>query len=153
WPELVVEKKRNLMRSSMAAEINMLSHRLNQLSEGNRRTRDFTLNSLTGALVEFVARLPIYRTYVEGNDARSIEPRDRQYIESTLRAARRASRELDRTIYDFLSAILLLENPSDDSRELVRKLQQVTGPVTAKAIEDTAFYVYHRLISLNEVGG
>ncbi|MCU1280601.1 MAG: malto-oligosyltrehalose synthase, partial [bacterium] len=57
------------------------------------------------------------------------------------------------SIYDFLRSILLLEDPTDESREFVRKLQQVTGPVTAKAIEDTAFYVYNRLVSLNEVGG
>ena len=153
WSELINEKKRVLMRSSMASEINMLSHRLNRLSEGNRRTRDFTLNALTGALVDYVARLPIYRTYVEGYDAASVDERDRQYIESTIRAAKRSSRELNRTIYDFLRSILLLENPTDESREFVRKLQQVTGPVTAKAIEDTAFYVYNRLVSLNEVGG
>jgi (1->4)-alpha-D-glucan 1-alpha-D-glucosylmutase len=153
WADLVIEKKRVLMRSSMASEINMLSHRLNRLSEGNRRTRDFTLNALTGALGDFVARLPIYRTYVEGNDATSVEKRDRDYIESTIRAAKRGSRELNRTIYDFVRAVLLLEEPTDDSREFVRKLQQVTGPVTAKAIEDTAFYVYNRLLALNEVGG
>ncbi|HEX8951491.1 MAG TPA: malto-oligosyltrehalose synthase, partial [Polyangia bacterium] len=153
WSELVIEKKRVLMRSSMASEINMLAFRLNRLSEGNRRTRDFTLNALRGALVDYVARLPIYRTYVEGNDAASVEERDRQYIEATIRAAKRASRDLNRTIYDFLRSVLLLENPTEESREFVRKLQQVTGPVTAKAIEDTAFYVYNRLVSLNEVGG
>jgi (1->4)-alpha-D-glucan 1-alpha-D-glucosylmutase len=153
WNDLIIEKKRVLMRSSMASEMNMLSYRLNRLSESNRRTRDFTLNALTGALVDFVARLPIYRTYVEGNDGSSVEQRDRQYIESTIRAAKRASRELNRSIYDFLRSILLLEHPTDESREFVRKLQQVTGPVTAKAIEDTAFYVYNRLVSLNEVGG
>ena len=153
WLDLVDEKKRILMRSSMSSEINMLSHRLNRLSESNRRTRDFTLNALKGALVDYVARLPIYRTYVEGNDAATIEQRDRQYIEATVRAAKRASRELNPTIYDFLRSILLLENPTDESREFVRKLQQVTGPVTAKATEDTAFYIYNRLVSLNEVGG
>ena len=104
--------------------------------------------------IDYVARLPIYRTYVEGNDAASIDAaRPRQYIESTIRGAKRASRELNRTIYDFLRSVLLLEDPTDESREFVRKLQQVTGPVTAKAIEDTAFYLYNRLVSLNEVGG
>ena len=153
WSELIIDKKRMLMRSSMASEINMLAFRLNRLSEGNRRTRDFTLNALRSALVDYVARLPIYRTYVEGNDASSVDERDRQYIESTIRAAKRGSRELNRTIYDFLRSVLLLEDATDESREFVRKLQQVTGPVTAKAIEDTAFYVYNRLVSLNEVGG
>ena len=153
WSELVVQKKRTLMRSSMASEINMLGRRLNQLSEGNRRTRDFTLSALTAALTDYVARLPIYRTYVEGGEAASIEERDRQYIEATIRAAKRGSREINRSLYDFLRSLLLLEDPTPESLEFVRKLQQVTGPVTAKAIEDTAFYVYHRLVSLNEVGG
>ncbi|MDB4966363.1 MAG: malto-oligosyltrehalose synthase [Myxococcales bacterium] len=153
WQDLVVDRKRRLMRSSMASEISMLSHRLNRLSESNRRTRDFTLSALTSALSDFVARMPIYRTYVEGKDAASIEQRDRQYIESTIRAAKRSSRELNRSLYDFLRSILLLENPTEESLEFVRKLQQVTGPVTAKAIEDTAFYVYNRLVALNEVGG
>ena len=153
WTAMVYEKKRALMRSSMASEINMLSHRLNRLSESNRRTRDFTLNALTGAVVEYVARLPIYRTYVEGNDPASVDERDRAYIESTIRGAKRASRELNRSIYDWLRAVLLLEHATDESREFVRKLQQVSGPVTAKAIEDTAFYLYNRLLSLNEVGG
>jgi (1->4)-alpha-D-glucan 1-alpha-D-glucosylmutase len=154
FAELVYDKKRALMRSTMASEVNVLAHRLNRLSEANRRTRDFTLQALGHALVEYVARLPIYRTYVEGSDGGElVEARDRQYIETTVRAAQRASRELDRTLYDFLRSVLLLEDPTPESLEFVRKLQQVTGPVTAKAIEDTAFYVYHRLIALNEVGG
>jgi (1->4)-alpha-D-glucan 1-alpha-D-glucosylmutase len=153
FAKLVYEKKKVLMRSSMASEVNVLGHRLNRLSEGNRRTRDFTLNALTQALTEYVARLPIYRTYVEGNDAASIEQRDRQYIEATIRVAKRASRELNRSIYDYLRSILLLDSPTPESLEFVRKLQQVSGPVTAKAIEDTAFYIYNRLVSLNEVGG
>ncbi len=97
---------------------------------------------------------PIYRTYVEGDDAATIEQRDRQYIEATVRAAKRASRELNR---DDLRLLALdpaaRESRPTSPREFVRKLQQVTGPVTAKAIEDTAFYIYNRLVSLNEVGG
>ncbi len=153
FAQLVYEKKKVLMRSSMASEVNVLGNRLNRLSEGNRRTRDFTLNALTKALSEYVARLPIYRTYVEGNDGASIEQRDRQYIEATIRAAKRGSRDLNRSIYDYLRSILLLEDPTPESLEFVRKLQQVSGPVTAKAIEDTSFYIYQRLVSLNEVGG
>jgi (1->4)-alpha-D-glucan 1-alpha-D-glucosylmutase len=150
--ELVYANKKALMRSSMASEMNVLSHRLNRLSEGNRRTRDFTLNALGQALTEYVARLPIYRTYVEGTGSASIEARDRQYIDHTLAGAKRAAKELSRTIFDFLRDVLLLKDPTPDSVEFVRKLQQVTGSVTAKSIEDTAFYVYNRLASLNEVG-
>jgi (1->4)-alpha-D-glucan 1-alpha-D-glucosylmutase len=153
WSQLIYRMKRDLMRASMASEINMLSRRLNRLSESNRRTRDFTLNTLSAALVEYVARLPIYRTYVEGTRADELEERDRKVIEATLKAARRSSRALDPTLFDFLGDLLLLRNPTAESIEFVRKLQQLTGPITAKAIEDTAFYRYLTLVSLNEVGG
>jgi (1->4)-alpha-D-glucan 1-alpha-D-glucosylmutase len=151
WDDLVYETKRALMRGSMASELNMLGHRLNRLSEANRRTRDFTGSALTAALVEYVARLPVYRTYIASGA--ELDPRDERCIESTIRAARRGLRELNPSIFDFLRSLLLLERPSVDGLEFVRKLQQVTGPVTAKAIEDTACYVYARLVSLNEVGG
>jgi (1->4)-alpha-D-glucan 1-alpha-D-glucosylmutase len=152
WSELVYSAKRALVRSAMASEMNVLAHQLNRLSEANRRTRDFTLNALSNALTEYVARLPIYRTYVEGASEDAIETRDRQYIERTVYSAKRASKELNRSIFDFLRDVLLLRHPTPDSLEFVRKLQQVTPPVTAKAIEDTAFYRFHRLLSLNDVG-
>jgi (1->4)-alpha-D-glucan 1-alpha-D-glucosylmutase len=152
FDELILACKLTLMRTSMASELNLLSHRLNRLSETDRRTRDFTLDALSAALVEYIAHLPVYRTYVETTDEASIDPRDRRTIEHTLDAARAAARELEPSIFDFLRDLLLCRRPTPEAIELVRKLQQVSGPVTAKAIEDTAFYRYHRLISLNEVG-
>jgi (1->4)-alpha-D-glucan 1-alpha-D-glucosylmutase len=157
FEELVYEAKKLIMATSMASEINMLAHRLNRISETNRRTRDFTLYALSEALVEYIACLPIYRTYIDGHD---IDPRDREYVERTVARARRRARALNPSIFGFLREILLLHhapNANDvqrrDHLEFVRKLQQVTGPVTAKAVEDTAFYRYNRLVALNEVGG
>jgi len=105
-----------------------------------------------------VACLPIYRTYVEGGTAADVDARDRRTIESTIALAARRTPSLNSTLFDFVRDILLLVHPSAESSpaevlELVRKLQQVTGPVTAKSVEDTAFYRYNRLVSLNEVGG
>jgi (1->4)-alpha-D-glucan 1-alpha-D-glucosylmutase len=156
---LVYEKKKMLMASSMASELNVLAHRLNRISEGDRRTRDFTLAALGGALEEYVANLPIYRTYVEGSEPADVDERDRQYIETTLARAQRRSLNLNPSLFRFLRDILLLRHHADRPLiergaliEFVRKLQQVTGAITAKAIEDTAFYVYQRLVSLDEVG-
>jgi (1->4)-alpha-D-glucan 1-alpha-D-glucosylmutase len=158
FDEVGYEKKRVITSSSMAGEINMLAHRLNRISETNRRTRDFTLNELRRALVEFVSHFPVYRTYVTPQG--EVDERDRRYVEATLARARRRSPTTDPSIYDFLRDVLLLRFPgglSDAEKaewlEFTLKLQQVTGPVTAKALEDTAFYVYGRLVSLNEVGG
>ena len=157
---LTYQKKKQIMSSSMASEINMLAARLNRISETNRRTRDFTLNELTRALVEFIACFPIYRTYIRGPDAASVDARDRQYIEQTIARAKRRAPTTNASVYDFLREVMLLRYPDTLSAaeramwlEFTLKLQQTTGPVTAKAVEDTAFYNYHRLIALNEVGG
>ncbi|HEX8909721.1 MAG TPA: malto-oligosyltrehalose synthase [Anaeromyxobacteraceae bacterium] len=156
--DIAYQKKRLITSSSMASEINMLAQRLNRISETNRRTRDFTLNELRRALVEFISNFPVYRTYVTPQG--EVDERDRQYVLATLQRARRRSPVTDPSIYDFLRDVLLLRYPDGlvaaerrEWLEFTLKLQQVTGPVTAKALEDTAFYVYDRLVSLNEVGG
>jgi len=156
--DVVAEKKRLVMSSSMASEVNMLAHRLNRISETNRRTRDFTLNELTRALVEVVAQFPVYRTYVDGRG--KVDDRDRALVEQAIVRARRRSLVVDPSIYDFIREVVLQRYPEELSEaerrewlEFTLKLQQVTGPVTAKAVEDTAFYTYARLVSLNEVGG
>jgi (1->4)-alpha-D-glucan 1-alpha-D-glucosylmutase len=156
--DVVQRAKRLITSSSMASEINMLAHRLNRISETNRRTRDFTLNELRRAIVEFIANFPVYRTYVTPQG--EIDERDRRYVETTLARARRRSLVTDPSIFDFLRDVLLLRYPESLSAaeraewlEFTLKAQQVTGPVMAKALEDTAFYVYNRLVSLGEVGG
>jgi (1->4)-alpha-D-glucan 1-alpha-D-glucosylmutase len=160
FPAITYARKKLIMSSSMASEINMLASRLNRISETNRRTRDFTLNELTRAITEFIACFPVYRTYIRGPDAQSVDARDRQQIEQTIARAKRKSRTTNASIYEFLRDVMLLRYPETLSTaeramwlEFALKLQQVTGPVTAKAVEDTAFYNYHRLIALNEVGG
>ncbi len=157
YPELVYEKKKLIMLVSMSAEINTLAHYLNRLSEKNRHTRDFTLNSLREAITEVTACFPVYRTYV--NYCGVIE-RDRHYIEQAISRAMRKTPALSTTIFDFLKNILLLQYPEGFEEadkmawlDFVLKFQQVTGPVMAKGVEDTVFYVYNRLVSLNEVGG
>jgi (1->4)-alpha-D-glucan 1-alpha-D-glucosylmutase len=153
----VYDKKRLIMRVSLASEIQMLGHRLDQLSEGHRRTRDFTLVSLIEALREVIAAFPVYRTYVRDFD---VHPADRAVIDHAIRVARRRTPTTNVTVYDFVRDTLLLrELPGTDEAyrqaqlEFVMKFQQVTGPVVAKAVEDTVFYTFNRLVSLNEVGG
>lgn len=155
--DLVRRNKRLIMKTAMVSEINVLSHRLSSLSERSRRTRDFTLNSLRRALVETVSAFPIYRTYVDGW---SLDERDRAYVEHAIAMARIGDDELIGQTFDFVRSILAMEpvlgNGEDARRDhlaFVMKLQQVTGPVMAKGLEDTTFYAYNRLVSLNEVGG
>jgi (1->4)-alpha-D-glucan 1-alpha-D-glucosylmutase len=155
--EIVYENKKLIMQVSMSSEVNTLGHYLNRISEKNRHTRDFTLNSLTHAIVEVIAYFPVYRTYTNSD---SVTDRDRQYTEQSLAKAKRKNPAISESIFDFLRDVLLLRYPEDcgedDRREwldFVMKFQQITGPVMAKAVEDTTFYIYNRLVSLNEVGG
>jgi (1->4)-alpha-D-glucan 1-alpha-D-glucosylmutase len=159
YRELVNSRKKMIMLISLASEINALSHRLDDISERNRHYRDFTLNGLTFAMREVIACLSVYRTYTnEGNG--EVSERDHRYIDAAVAEAKRRNPRTARAIFDFIGDTLTLKNLGkfrDEDRQavvdFVLKFQQLTGPVMAKGVEDTAFYVYHRLISLNEVGG
>jgi (1->4)-alpha-D-glucan 1-alpha-D-glucosylmutase len=153
------ECKRLITKTALASELNVLAHALNRLSEGDRRARDFTLESLRGALREVVACFPIYRTYVSAAGAAET---DRQMIELALARARRRNPAMEPSVFDFLRESLLppLSTPAETDEfnhrkrlQFAMKFQQYTGPVQAKGVEDTAFYRYNVLLSLNEVGG
>lgn len=157
FSEIVYETKKLVMQSCMSGEINTLGYRLNTLSEVNRHTRDFTLNSLVKALVEVVAFFPVYRTYAR---SREVAERDRRYVEYAVGRAKRRNPATDPSVFDFVKEVLLLGpeggdggKASGERLDFVMRFQQLTGPVMAKGAEDTAFYVFHRLVSLNEVGG
>ena len=136
----------------------MLGHRLNILSERNRHYRDFTLNSLSQAMREIIASFPVYRSYVNAREE-GVSERDRRFIEQAVRDAKRRNPARPAAVYDFVRDLLLKkadyipDNERAEHMEFVARFQQVTSPVTAKGIEDTALYIYNRLVSLNEVGG
>jgi (1->4)-alpha-D-glucan 1-alpha-D-glucosylmutase len=158
YDQRVGSAKKMTMLVSMASEINALAHRLDRIAERNRRCRDFTLNSLTFALREVIACLPVYRTYITGPGA--VSPRDRSVVELAVEEAKRRNPRTAETVFDFVRDAVLLggleDFPEADRPRLVEwalTFQQLTGPVVAKSVEDTVFYTYNRLVSLNEVGG
>ncbi|HXE81334.1 MAG TPA: malto-oligosyltrehalose synthase, partial [Vicinamibacterales bacterium] len=158
YREIVYRGKQLILRVSMASELNVLAHRLNRFSERNRHYRDFTLNSLGYAIREIIACFPVYRTYVNEREL-DVSERDRAYIEAAVREAKRRDPTRPSSVYHFIRDLLLKradyipESERDEQLQFVGKFQQVTSPVTAKGIEDTALYIYNRLVSLNEVGG
>jgi (1->4)-alpha-D-glucan 1-alpha-D-glucosylmutase len=158
FAEIAYGKKRLILRSSLASELNALTHQLDRLARLDRRSRDFTLNGLRQGLREVIACFPVYRTYV----TREPQPTDTRHVLEAVRKARKRDPSSGREIYDFIRDTLLLRGaPSGRGgdeyvalqRQFAGKFQQVTSPVTAKGVEDTSFYVYNRLTSLNEVGG
>jgi (1->4)-alpha-D-glucan 1-alpha-D-glucosylmutase len=158
YRDLENSSKKMIMLVSLSSEINALSHQLERIAKRNRRYRDFTLNSLTFAIREVIACLPVYRTYISGPGA--IAQRDEAYVQTATARAERRNPRTAVAIFDFIRDTLLLRNieefREEDRAKLISfamKFQQMTGPVMAKGVEDTAFYVYNRLVSLNEVGG
>ena len=155
---LVYAKKRLVMRLSLANDVNVLGTMFDRLSEKNRWYRDFTLDALTLAVRETIACFPVYRTYLAPD--RPISDDDRTVIERAVAAAKRRNPALEESVFNFLRDILLFrfpENLDEEARaehvHFVLKFQQTTGPIMAKGLEDTAFYIYNRLAALNEVGG
>jgi (1->4)-alpha-D-glucan 1-alpha-D-glucosylmutase len=156
FADIAYASKKQVLHETMSGDINSLAHQLNQFSENNRHFRDFTLYSLISTIKEVIACFPVYRTYITGDQP--VSRHDRQYIEGATRDAKRRMRGVTSVVFDFLQRLLLKETGSSTREEceertrFIGKFQQLTGPVTAKAIEDTAFYVYNRFVSLNEVG-
>jgi (1->4)-alpha-D-glucan 1-alpha-D-glucosylmutase len=157
FQEVCLAKKKLVMQVAMSSEINMLGFYLNRISEQSRHTRDFTLNSLSKSIVDVIAHFPVYRTYI--NSFEISEP-DRQHIEAAITRAKRHNPAISASVFDFIRDVLLLRFPDNTSAEqkqswldFVKRFQQITGPIMAKGVEDSAFYVYNRLVSLNEVGG
>lgn len=154
FDEVLYASKLRIMGVNLASEMNVLARRFHSLAVADWRTRDFTLRGMLGALEEVIAAFPVYRTYVS---ARGAGPDDRRYIDWAVALAKKRWRPGDTTILDFIHQVLLAEVPgragSPDVLRTAMQFQQVTGPVMAKAFEDTAFYRYFRLLALNEVGG
>ena len=156
--EFAYRSKQLILRMSMASELQVLAHGLNRFSERNRHFRDFTLNLLVYAMREIIASFPVYRTYVNGREP-DVSAHDRRYIEYAVSEAKRRNPRHPGVVFDFIRGLLLkkADDISEEERgehlKFVGKFQQVTSPVTAKGIEDTALYIYNRLVSLNEVGG
>ena len=172
WPfaDIVYRGKKLIARASLASELNVLAHALNRISESNRRSRDFTLDSLRGVLQEVVSCFPVYRTYI---DRRGWTPADRDRIEQAVALAMLRNPTIPSSQFDFFREVVLPRRLSPDGGfderrdgyaavdeagyearlDFSMKLQQFTAPVQAKGVEDTAFYRYNLLVALNEVGG
>jgi (1->4)-alpha-D-glucan 1-alpha-D-glucosylmutase len=158
FEEITYQSKKQVMDLELASELRVLANEYNRLTETSWQTRDYTLVGLRQALREVVASFPVYRTYVDDEGA---SPEDYRDLEWAIAHARRRSYRPDESVFDFIFQLLTTDIVKERSsslragevRRLAMKFEQYTGPVMAKGVEDTAFYRYNRLISLNEVGG
>jgi len=146
----LLQSKRDVLSSLLASEATLLSRSLERLAELDRRWRDLTWRSLHEAVVEVMAAFGAYRSYVQPDGSRTAE--DETLINRAVAAAIRRNPTHGRGAYQFLRSLLLLETELPGAAQFALRFQQTTGPVTAKSLEDTAFYRYTRNLAENEVG-
>ncbi len=158
FADLIYAKKKLTMEISLRSEVTALGRILDDLSEMHRDFRDYTTNMLTSAVREVMACFPVYRTYA--TEEGKLSAADEKNVLRAILAARRRNPSMEKAMFDFLRAVLLLRLPeglTSEQREahirFVMKFQQCSGPVMAKGLEDTSFYIFNRLAALNEVGG
>ncbi|HXI13248.1 MAG TPA: malto-oligosyltrehalose synthase [Thermoanaerobaculia bacterium] len=157
YGQISYERKRRVIQELFPGEIRRLSKRLLEIASHDRHARDFTPGEILDALIDVTASLQVYRTYIRDS---TVSLRDRHYLEEAFKVADLNRRHpIDRRVSEFVRRVLLLEVPSyaagrkAEWLDFVMRWQQFTGRVMAKGVEDTSFYIYNRLISLNEVGG
>jgi (1->4)-alpha-D-glucan 1-alpha-D-glucosylmutase len=155
YEDVIYDKKKQAIEQLFYGEMRALGSHLAALAVADRNARDFSPNELSIALLEVTACMPVYRTYVR---EAPVTDADRAFIDHAVAEARRRATNVDVRLFDFIENVLLLEPPTyieserDKWLEFVMRWQQFTGRVMAKGVEDTAFYNYYRLLSLNEVG-
>ncbi len=150
--------KRRVLETLLTSEFTVLARLLTRIANGHYSTRDYSADILRQVLELYVIHFPVYRTYIAGGGPTT---HDRALIEQTIARARAEWFAADDGIFDFLRDVMTLDllkpgrppHGAPRVRRFALKLQQFTGPLMAKSLEDTAFYRYHRLLALNEVGG
>lgn len=152
-PHLVARaSKFKMMNDELATDVERLTDLFVAVCEDLPRYRDFTRPELRHALRETLASMPVYRTYADSRRG-AVSDQDVATVMAAVEDARMRRRDLDPEIFDLLSTVLLLRVRGDEEEALAMRFQQTSGPVMAKGVEDTFFYIYNRLTALNEVGG
>ena len=151
YSEVVRAAKTQIMTDELGPEVDRLTRLLHSICEGHRQQRDRTRREVQEALKAVLTGFPVYRTYVSPDRAR--RGSDERFVAEAVRAAKDMAPQSDADLIGFIGELLLLEHPGGAETEFAQTFPQLSAPVMAKGAEDTAFYRYNRLVSLNEVGG
>jgi (1->4)-alpha-D-glucan 1-alpha-D-glucosylmutase len=151
WEDMALAAKRELIGSELAPDLARLTALMVEICEADRRHRDRTHREIQDAVTEVAAGFRVYRTYVRPDAPAT--PEDRAEVGHAVAAAGRHRPEIEAGLLALIGEVLLLERRDAPEQEFTARFQQFTPAVMAKGVEDTAFYRYHRLVALNEVGG
>ena len=151
YAEVVRSGKREILAGELSSDVERLTTLLVEICDGHRAHRDRTHRELRDAIAELATAFPVYRTYAQpGSPAGEADVR---HVDAAVQEAVRRRPDVDPDLARFVGEVVLLRHEGDAEREFSARFQQLTPAAMAKGVEDTAFYRYHRLVSLNEVGG
>ncbi len=155
YKQIVIEKKRLIIQTRMAGDVENLAILIEEISSKDRFGVDVTLHGIEEALEEILTHFPIYRTYISNTKNRRT---DKKYLSEVIEKVKNENQLLTKE-FQYIGSLLTKDfgekftmEQKDKSLNFLMKFQQLTGPIIAKGFEDTALYVFNRLISLNEVG-
>lgn len=147
--EVIVRSKRQIMALALSKEVGVLTQLLKECAGDG-----FSIDEMRAAVEAVLANFPVYRTYITSKAP--VDEKDRAVVETALKLARELSPYVEAKAFEYLRRILLGEGEGvalKEAGQLFRqRFQQCSGPVMAKSFEDTTFFVFDRLIALNEVG-
>jgi (1->4)-alpha-D-glucan 1-alpha-D-glucosylmutase len=152
FAEVVHQQKLVMLRQFFDADIQRLTEMLLEATQNSLLYRDLSRRDLHNATRELLACFPVYRTYIRAAPE-EIARADRRYVGQAVEMARLNEPDLDPLVWELLRDLLLLRLTGQVEAEFVMRFQQLCVPTMAKGVEDTAFYRFSRLLSLNEVGG
>jgi len=164
FPALLRETKREVVRRVLGSELHRLTRDFGLIATEDRTLRDWARPAIENAIAEVLVGLPVYRTYVRDG---TCSPADRDAVARALASARNQLPERDFPLLEAIGSLLIPDRPvaaraapparahleGPDADRFRARFQQASGAVMAKGLEDTAFFRFHRLVGLNEVGG
>jgi (1->4)-alpha-D-glucan 1-alpha-D-glucosylmutase len=151
FSELVRSCKQEIMATELSPDLQRLTTMLVAICEGYRGQRDRIRRELWDAVRELATAFTVYRTYLRPGTSPSGE--DVRHVTLAVEETLRRRPDIEPDLVAFISDVLLHKYPGASEAQFAARFQQFTTAVMAKGVEDTAFYRYHRLVSLNEVGG
>ena len=145
--------RRQVLQRSFSAQKVALARALNQIGQGSLTTRDITYAAICRVLTEILVHFPVYRIYARPHHS---TPSDQYFLSQAVDRAKTTCLPSDEWLVETIGEQLLGQNIGADADALqavaMARFQQLSAPLCAKAVEDTAFYRYGRLLSRNDVG-
>ncbi len=141
-----VQARRETLASGFDAQLRAVTAALHRIARSSRNTRDITTAAIRRGLIVLLSHFPVYRGYNAGSERSGS---DRVAFCKALAAAKQATPAPLHVVLDHLDRWLGGEPGHKAAGTL---FQQLSAPIAAKAVEDTAFYRYGRLLSRNDVG-